>query len=373
MGGSRVRGLGRQAALTLGLTAAVALSVGSVVRAAEGEASPPNAEAHEGGHESKGHEDPAGYIMHHVGDSREWELEVPLTRERGLKLTFPVWRIALAQDACPANPEDPASLRKGCLDISLSKNSFMLVMSSVLLLVVVLLGSRRDRNQLVPRGPLANFVEMLVLFVRNDIAVENIGEKDASRYTPFLLSVFFFILAANLFGLFPWMTTATGSLGVTAALAACTFVVTQAAAIRSAGLGGYLKHLTGGVHWVLWPLMIPVEIMGLFTKPFALTVRLFANMLAGHLVLFFLLGLIFFLGSALVAGLAVPFAVGIYLLELFVAFVQAYIFAMLSAVFIGQGVAMGHHAHEEHGHGDPSHDDKGAHAHDSAPAHPHPS
>ena len=139
---------------------------------------------------------------------------------------------------------------------------------------------------------------------------------------------------------------------MTLALALCTFVLTQIAGIRAAGIGGYLKHLTGGSPWWLWLIMIPVEILGLFTKPFALTVRLFANMLAGHIVLFFLLGLIFILGHAVVAVVAVPFGIFIYLLELFVAFLQAYIFTMLSALFIGMGVAMGHHdehPHEEHG------------------------
>jgi F-type H+-transporting ATPase subunit a len=106
-----------------------------------------------------------------------------------------------------------------------------------------------------------------------------------------------------------------------------------------------------------------VEILGLFTKPFALTMRLFANMLAGHIVLFFLLGLIFMLGHPAVALVSVPFAMGIYLLELFVAFVQAYVFTMLSALFIGMGVAMGHMHDHDHGHeGGPSHDHGRAHA-----------
>ncbi len=120
-------------------------------------------------------------------------------------------------------------------------------------------------------------------------------------------------------------------------------MLTQIASIRAAGLWGYLKHLTGGVPWFLWPIMIPVEILSLFTKPFALTLRLFANMLAGHIVLFCLIGLIFFIGHIGVAAMAVPLGMGIYFLELFVAFLQAYIFAMLSALYIGMGVAMGEH------------------------------
>jgi F-type H+-transporting ATPase subunit a len=147
-------------------------------------------------------------------------------------------------------------------------------------------------------------------------------------------------------------------------LAGITFVLTQVASIRAAGFIGYLKHLTGGVHWSLWPLMIPVEVLGLFTKPFALTIRLFANMLAGHVVIFFLIGLIFIMGSVLWAFIAVPFAFAIYLLEIFVAFVQAYIFAMLSALFIGMGVAMGHHDEQHAGEveGAQSHDRGAAHA-----------
>jgi F-type H+-transporting ATPase subunit a len=141
------------------------------------------------------------------------------------------------------------------------------------------------------------------------------------------------------------MSSATGNLGVTAALAAITFVLTQVASIRAAGLWGYLKHLTGGVPWFLWLIMIPVEILGLFTKPFALTLRLFANMLAGHIVLFCLIGLIFFIGHIAVAAVAVPLGMAIYFLELFVAFLQAFIFAMLSSLFIGMGVAMGDHGH----------------------------
>ncbi|HYG70530.1 MAG TPA: F0F1 ATP synthase subunit A, partial [Anaeromyxobacteraceae bacterium] len=129
------------------------------------------------------------------------------------------------------------------------------------------------------------------------------------------------------------------------------FFITQYAAIRAMGLGGWLKHLTGGVHWLLWPIMVPVEILGLFTKPFALTVRLFANMIAGHIVILSLIGLIFALGTSWVALGSVPMALAIFLLELFVAFVQAYIFTMLSSLFIGSVVVA--HDHDEHGHEEP--------------------
>jgi F-type H+-transporting ATPase subunit a len=181
----------------------------------------------------------------------------------------------------------------------------------------------------------------------------------------------------NLFGLIPWAATATGNIGVTLSLALFTFVITQYAAIKAQGIGGYLSHLTGGVAVWLWPIMVPVEILGLFTKPFALTIRLFANMLAGHIVILSLLGLIFALGTPLVAIGSVPMALAIFGLELFVAFVQAYIFTMLSSLFIGAGLV--HHGGHDDAHGQAhdahaapgigSVDDHGSHVAGHSPGH----
>ena len=313
--------------------------------------------------------DVAHFILHHVGNDDKWELENPFDGDKNLTVKLPEIRLSLAAGACEAHPAQPElsgiediismwkALFAGCLDISLTKHSVMMWVALALLLLVFLTASNRNKDRLVPKGTAANLLEMMVLFVRDELAVKNIGKKDAARYTPYLLTIFFFILFMNMLGLIPEMATATGNLAITLGLALCTFVVTQAASIRAAGLGGYLKHLTGGVHWGLWIIMVPVEILGLFTKPFALTVRLFANMLAGHIVIFFLLGLIFIMGSPLVAGVSVPFAMGIYFLELFVALVQAYIFTMLSSLFIGMGVAMGHHEHDH------PHEEKAAHQH----------
>jgi F-type H+-transporting ATPase subunit a len=220
----------------------------------------------------------------------------------------------------------------------------MMWIAGLLLLALVLLATRR--RAVVPKG-LYNFFELLVQFVR-DMAVQNIGRRDADRFVPYLASAFFFILFMNLLGLVPWMATATANLSVTVALALFTFFITQYAAVRAQGIGGFLRHLTGGVPpslaW-LWPIMIPVEILGLFTKPFALTVRLFANMVAGHFVILALLGLIFAI-SVFVAPVSVALALAIFLLELFVAFVQAYIFTMLRA-FIAPASSDGDG--EEHG------------------------
>lgn len=324
-------------------------------------------------HLEKEEEDVAGYILHHVSDSNEYELEVPLSRDHSA-IHLPQFGIPVRSGAdCSPRPTEHGGKavpgwNEGCLDLSITKHTVMMWLAAALLILSLLAFSNRDKTKLVPRGATANLFEMLVLFVRDELAIKNIGKEEGPRYTPYLLTAFFFILFMNLLGLFPWMATATGNIAVTLGLALCTFVITQLAGIRAAGLGGYLAHLTGGVAWWLWPIMIPVEILGLFTKPFALTIRLFANMLAGHIVIFFLLGLIFMLGHPAVALVSVPFAMGIYLLELFVAFVQAYVFTMLSALFIGMSVAMGHHGHGEHAHAD-EHGKEPAHSHDHGKAH----
>ncbi len=317
-------------------------------------------------------EDVAGYILHHVSDTPEYEFEIPGSYQHA-QFHLPQIHIPLKAGGCdvPAGVATDGhgaatpGLMQGCLDMSITKHTVMMWLAALLLIGSVLIWSNRDKSKLVPRGAAANIFEMLVLFVRDELAIKNIGKEEGPRYVPFLLTAFFFILFMNMLGLFPWMATATGNIAVTCALALCTFTLTQVAGIRAAGFGGYLAHLTGGVHWALWPIMIPVEILGLFTKPFALTMRLFANMLAGHIVIFFLLGLIFMMGSAAVGIVAVPFAMGIYFLELFVAFVQAYVFTMLSALFIGMSVAMGHH-HHDHAHEGHA---EGAHSHDHGRAH----
>ena len=252
-------------------------------------------------------QDVAGYILHHVADSNEYEFEIPLSNNHIL-IHLPQFGIPIRggvscepRETGHGHGKSVPTWSEGCLDLSITKHTVMMWLASLLLIGSLLTLSNRDKTKLVPRGTSANLFEMLVLFVRDELAIKNIGKKEGPRYTPYLLTAFFFILFMNLLGLFPWMATATGNIGVTVALALCTFVLTQAAGIRAAGLGGYLAHLTGGVAPWLWPIMIPVEILGLFTKPFALTIRLFANMLAGHIVIFFLLGLIFMLGNPAVA------------------------------------------------------------------------
>jgi F-type H+-transporting ATPase subunit a len=183
---------------------------------------------------------------------------------------------------------------------------------------------------------------LLIVFVRDEIAHPTIG-KGYEKFLPYLLTVFFFILTCNFLGLIPYGSTATSNISVTATLAILSFIVIQAGGIIKNGLIGYFKGLIPlGVPVFLLPVMFIVELLGLFTKPFALAIRLFANMTAGHIVILALIGLIFILKTIVVAPVSVAFALFIYLLEILVALLQAYIFTMLSSLFIGMAV------HQEH-------------------------
>ncbi|HWX23583.1 MAG TPA: F0F1 ATP synthase subunit A [Vicinamibacteria bacterium] len=215
---------------------------------------------------------------------------------------------------------------------------FVLAASVVLILVRWAIASYRKGG--VPTGPAA-LVEGLVLFIRDDIAEKNIGH-DGRKYTPLLCSFFFFILVAALLGLVPKFKTATGNLSVTLGLAAISFVAMQYAGISRNGLVGHFAGIVppGLPKWLL-PIMIPIEILGMFTKPFALMIRLFANMLAGHMVittLIVLIPLMFGIKAAFGVGMipiSLTLALFIMILEVLVAFIQAYIFTLLTAIFIG--------------------------------------
>ena len=296
----------------------------------------------------------AEFILHHVADDTEFELEIPFPPYHlpaiHIAEAFSFLKFERTLGACsghaPAGFESFPSLGlflNCCWDLRPTKAILMMWLACGILFALLFLGRKRDQNG-VPKGLLAHLIEVLALFVRDEIAVPNLGKEEGKRYTPYLTSLFFFILAMNWLALIPGFFAATGVVTVTTALAIFTFFLIQIAGIRAAGLGGYLKHLTGGVPAFLWPIMIPVEIIGLFTKPFALLVRLFANMLGGHMVVFFLLSLIF-VWTIGAAAVALPLTVAIFCLEIFVGILQAYLFTLLTSLFIGQGVAMGHHAH----------------------------
>jgi F-type H+-transporting ATPase subunit a len=334
---------------------ALSLSLGQHGEAAPAAEAHGAGAAHAEGHAAGGHGEGglSEVLMHHVTDG--YTIEYPGVCHGEFSWTCEIDLKAIFGDGLAFQVGGTR------IDMTPTKHVVMMWIASLLLLVAAFSAVRR--RHVVPRG-LYNFIEMLVQFVRVEIAGKNIGEKDGDRFVPYLVTAFFFILFVNLFGMIPYAATATGNLAVTVALAVFTFFITQYAAIKAMGFGAWLKHLTGGVAVPLWPIMIIVEILGLFTKPFALTVRLFANMVAGHIVILSLLGLIYALNSQWVALGSVPMALGIFLLELFVAFVQAYIFTMLSAVFIGQGLA--HHGHAEHGSDHGSH---GSHVAGASPGH----
>lgn len=237
------------------------------------------------------------------------------------------------------------------IDLSITKHVVFLWLAAVILVVALTIVARKNAKSKIPKG-FGNLIEVFVLFIRDEIVIPNMG-KAGLKYLPYLLTNFFFILVMNLLGLIPYGASATGNVSVTAGLAIIAFMMIQLSAIRAQGLGHYLAHLTGGVHWSLWIIMIPIEILGLFTKPFALCIRLFANMTGGHIVILALIGLIFVFKSYAVAPVSVAFALGIYMLELFVAFLQAYIFTMLTSLFMGLGMQSDSHSHGAHeqGHG----------------------
>src|SRR5690606_6229681 len=259
----------------------------------------------------------SGWLLHHIMDSRTLDFQ-PF-----FELTIPQFPVIFGIDLTP------------------TKHVVFMWLAALLVFVIFKLVASKYKSSLIPKG-VANFFEILVLFVRDEVAAPTIG-RGYEKFLPYLLTIFFFILFGNFLGLVPFSATFTSNIAVTASLALITFFVTQFGGIRSNGVAGYFKGLVphGIPSWML-AIMIPVEILGLFTKPFALAIRLFANMIAGHTVILALLGLIFFMQAYFVAPVSITFAVFIYLLEILVALIQAYIFTMLSALFIGMAV------HQEH-------------------------
>jgi F-type H+-transporting ATPase subunit a len=243
--------------------------------------------------------------------------------------------------------EDQHPVNQKPLDFSITKNVVMMLVTG-LLLFWLFTGMARNygKNNGIPMG-IGKFFEPIVLYIRDDIAIPNIGEKKYSRYMPLLLTVFFFIWFLNMFGLTPLGVNVTGNIAVTTALALIVFLVTNFTGTRD-----YWKHildpLGDGMPWfgklIIYIILVPIEILGIFIKPFALLIRLYANMTAGHVVLMSLIGLIFIFKSWVGGPLSFGLSFAISLIEVLVALLQAYIFTMLSALYFG-------FASEEHDHG----------------------
>jgi F-type H+-transporting ATPase subunit a len=270
--------------------------------------------------------------------------------EMVLHHTADAWSIDLEPFATIQLPRWP-DLHLGPLTVNLSptKHVVFMILAALLVILTMWLGARSiDRRRREGKGPkgFGNAVEAMVLYVRNEVAIANIGH-DGARFAPFILTLFFFVLYANLLGLLPWGASATGNLAVTGALAIMVFLTVEIAGFLKLGPKGYLHSIfpqvpgLGGAGGAVMSLvMAPIEVIGKLVKPFALAVRLFGNMTAGHFVVLSLFGIIFLFGELYIwnVGIGIVTAAlvtGIMMLELIVALLQAYVFALLSAVFIG--------------------------------------
>ncbi len=335
-------------------------------------------------HDEKAEEkafDPGTFIFEHIGDAYEWHIatfgkthvSMPLpvivySKEKGLNI-FISSKFHHGHEAYNGFyiDEDPKSANKGKIvetlsngqvvrpfDISLTKNVLSLLISVALLLFlfITMANTYKKNPGKAPKG-LQSMLELLVIFVRDDIAKASI-QKNHEKYLPYLLTVFSFIFLNNLLGLIPFFpggANLTGNIAVTVSLAVFTFVITT-----FVGNKNYWTHMVNapGVPWWLKfpiPLMPFVEIMGMFTKPFVLAVRLFANITAGHIIALVFYSLIFIFGSMnIYAGygisvISILFTVFMMFLELLVAFIQAYVFTLLSALYFG--LATEEHEHKE--------------------------
>ncbi|MBI3792593.1 MAG: F0F1 ATP synthase subunit A [Gemmatimonadetes bacterium] len=236
------------------------------------------------------------------------------------------------------------------IDFSPTKHVVMLLLAALIVCTVLILVARsqaRDHDQFGHAKGWAGGVEAMVLYLRNTVILPNVGPH-GNAFVPFLLTLFFFILTANMLGLIPYGSTATGNISVTATLALITFVVVEVAGMRAQGMG-YLNtiffwphDMSLGMRIPMFLIISPIEMVGKITRPFALAIRLFANMTAGHIVVLAFIGLIFFFKSYAIAGGPFVMAVAIMFLELFVAVLQAFVFTLLASVFIGQ-VRAAHH------------------------------
>jgi F-type H+-transporting ATPase subunit a len=311
------------------------------------------------------------YILEHIADSHEWHIYtkqngesvaiylpvILYNKEKGLNI-FSSRKLAdgniykgfkleeegeLKGKIVTISAEGVADEKNLPLDLSMTKTVVALLSAAIigLILFISLARSYKKTGISHPKG-IQSFLEPVVLFIRDDIAIPNIGHK-YEKYMPYLLTAFFFILINNLMGLIPFPPpfggNVTGNIAITFVLATCTFIITQFSGNKS-----HWRHVfaTPGVPFWLLPIMIPVEIIGLFSKPFALMIRLFANMLAGHIVILSLICLIFIFGTVALAPVSILFVIFMDFMELLVAFLQAYIFTLLSALFISLAVQENH-------------------------------
>lgn len=255
-------------------------------------------------------------IVHHLSDLHQWETPFGV-----VDLSSFHWEVA-GVDLTPTKP---------------------VIMMWIAGLIVFLSLTISFRGGRLLRNTFAHILEVYILYIRDEVVYSILGEKEGRRMLPFFLTVFFFILGMNLLGLVPYGATATANVNVTGGLALIAFLVIQGMGIAKLGLKGYLRSIVPpGLPVFVIPIMVPVEIVGMLAKPFALCIRLFANMVAGHAVILALLGLIFLSRNLLLAPLPVLGAVAISLLEIFVAHLQAFIFTILTCLFVQMSMHPAH-------------------------------
>lgn len=284
--------------------------------------------------------DPA-HLMGHVKDAEYFEVPRFIAADGHIALPQP---LALSQPLTEAN----TTWHIAPLDLRLTKFMVLEVVAAVLMAAIFIWLAGRLRSGHVPRGRLWNLFESMLVYIRDQVARPAIGKHDADRFLPFLWTLFFFILICNLLGMLPWSGTPTASLATTLALAVITFSVVVGSGMAKLGAWGFAKaqvphmDLPLPMAIILFPMIFVLEVFGLLVKHFVLAIRLLANMLAGHLVLAVILAFIAqSWGTALIWGVApasVFGAMALSLLELLVAFIQAYVFTVLSALFIGMAV-----------------------------------
>ena len=275
------------------------------------------------------------FITSHITDGNH--LELPYWKPPfHVEITLPQW--------------EPIHIGPLTLDLSPTKHLVFMLVAAILCVLTLTLAASSHRRQTQANGSPRGFaaaIESVVLYLRNEVVLPNVGPH-GDKFVPFCLTLFFFILYCNLIGLIPYGATPTGNIAVTATLAIVAMLVIEIAGMRALGWGylGTIFYWPHDMPFVmkapLTLIMTPIEFIGKFTKIFALAIRLFANMTGGHIVVLALVGLIFTFGSWLITPLPVAMTVAIMLLELFVAFLQAFVFTLLVAVFIGQ-MRVAHH------------------------------
>lgn len=311
-------------------------------------------------------------IMHHIKDSHSWHFYDKSSKDGGespVAIPLPVilyceghlnifmssafehgestvWKddreyilhhdkIYLAEDGQMRYGEHGEILNEMPVDLSITKNVASLMLSAILLLWIFIATARGYKKMgSVPTG-LRGFTEPLILFVKDEIAVPNLGEEHYRKYLPYLLTLFFFIWINNMLGLLPMGANLTGNIAVTLLLALFTFIITNVS-----GSKHYWKEIVRmpGVPIAIQPIMTVIEFIGLLTKPFSLMIRLFANITAGHIIVLSFISLIFIFKSVLISPVSIVFVLFMDVLELLVAALQAYIFTMLTAMYIGMAV-----------------------------------